>query len=632
MRPQRARGLRLPLGKSLLLLLFLALLCCVSCRTGVPAGQPEPLFTPDRGPEAARGRVSPVYEHWLYRQSLLEQAEAVRAAVPPLALWLRPGDRMDRDRLLTAAPTWAVFSLPDLPKPAARTLEAQLPALARAGIRGVWLRDILEEDTVWLPEGAPSGHRPISLRPAPALGSEEDFRSLTGALQAQGIQSGSPLLSPATGLGPDFMLQARASARQQGLYLLFALPDRLNGLFPGSASAWDCRLLTDAQVRRLREEKVIPGPLRQDAFLPRRAAWALTGEVAGVDGRTRRWVYRTLDTPFQPLLAFPDPSGLARGLLRASALETAGLRRQALSGLSLAGLSGLEPDDGTGDGRAGLSPAPLALADLARTLRRCGGWSLCLDASNPSERALALETADFAVWPDLVPLLREALASGSAAALARELRALLEASPDPSRLAYFSPAGAEAPAPAEPDAGPAELALRVRHLLLSLPLGLPGLAFLEAEVLGEGPQSPGGSALDLLARDALAARAELGLARGKRVRVLHPAEGLLITETYLPGGGRFFTALNCSGRPVRQSVSLPGLQGPLRSLTPTAPDPEQSAPGSCVFSLKARQAAHYLADAPSGRQALQGDLYGHDNPSCHSPGRIPAQRGDGQGA
>ena len=55
----------------------------------------------------------------------------------------------------------------------------------------------------------PGGGNVTALRFDTALGSEEDFDRAAGRLENIGLQLGGELPPSATGLGPDFILQAR---------------------------------------------------------------------------------------------------------------------------------------------------------------------------------------------------------------------------------------------------------------------------------------------------------------------------------------------------------------------------------------------------------------------------------------
>lgn len=575
---------------------------------------PSPLIMPGSAAQH-QGRVSPVYEQWLYRQSLLGQARELLAATPAeKTLWRHTAALQDRDLVRRAAPAWVEYTRDFAPQKLFSSLQAALPVLSGLGLTGVWLDQAGEPDTAWVPEEADHARRTVSLQLDPALGSAREWQSLVTSLQAHGLQSGMRMTEAATGLGPDFMLQARGSDRHQGLYALWEVPERLWSLLPPAKSDWDVHPLNGDMVQALRKEGILPGTLSQER-LSMTCGWAATGRVLTMDGQTRRLVYRYLATPWQPVLCWQDPSGRAKSLLAASLLQVTGLRRQTLCGVDLAGLTGLDVAPASADMRLALTPAPQALASLSQQIRRYGGWSLSLadteadkpapsgtDAGQLDLALLRAETdlglADFVQAPCLKGAIASALASGDATALANLLRRLTSL---PLQNCVFRvPSLKEVAGPAATAARSAETRTETRtetrsvaevrwdlaHLLCALPAGLPGLAFLPADCLLKARgQQVEPSAAGLMLTDVLKARAALDLSGARRVKISQPAKAVLVTTAALPGQGSLVTVLNFGAEPV--TLSLPLLSGSI-SLTPHA------STVSGALSLKARQAAHFL--------------------------------------
>ena len=610
---------------SCFLLSCLALFLVLGSLWGCTAREaPSPLVIPN-GAEAAqsRGRVSPVYEQWLYRQSLLGQARELLAATPAeKTLWRHTAALQDRELVRKAAPAWVVYTQDFAPQRLFASLQAALPVLASLSLTGVWLDQPNEPDTAWVPEKADHTRRTTSLHLDAALGSAEEWQQLVASLQAHGLQSGMRMTEAATGLGPDFMLQARGSDRHQGLYALWEVPERLWSQLPQAQSDWDVHPLDKTTVEALRREGILP-PLLSQERLPLSCGWAATGRVLTMDGQTRRLVYRYLGTPWQPVLCWQDPSGRAKSLLAASVLQVTGLRRQTLCGVDVTGFLGLDVAPAPTDTRLALTPAPQVLADLSQHIRRYGGWSLSLgdgriDAparacTHPDGRRLDLalaraetdlELADFVQAPCLETALATAIRLGDASALADLVRRLARLplkncvlrAPSLKELkeAGFTGAADAGTRAAKTQGDVRSLAEGRRdlaHLLCALPAGLPGLAFLPADCVLKAPTAPArGKAPDpsdagLLLADVLKARAALDLSGARLVKVSQPAKAVLVTMAALPGQGSLVTVLNFGAEPV--TLSLPVLSGSI-SLTP------HTNTVSGALSLKARQAAHFL--------------------------------------
>ena len=586
---------------------------------------------PDANPQ---GRVSPVYEQWLFRQSMLAQAETLLSSMPRTLLWRHSAHARNADPLLEAAPTWAVADVAVLGSDGIEKLNKALPTLASLSVSGLWLSRALESDLAWVPESVekandansagairdlPGAGRAVSFSLAPSLGSDKELSRLTQAFAGMGMQGGMAGVSAATGSGPDFMLEARGSSRHQGLYAMWEVPQNLFGLLPDANGPWDVKPLDDTVVARLREKNVIPGPLRQETDLsgPGRAGFAVTGEVLCVDGQTRRHVYRHAGTPLLPVLDWGHPRGGARTLLLASALRTTGVLRQALNGLDVSALAGLDRT-GTGTTPNPHEPAQTALGELASMVRRCGGWSLVLNPGSIDGAQCALEVADFVEAPGFSKAVQGAVETGDARGLANILESLKGM--ETSRLAFAAPSSTRRAGAGGMDkrntrpAGPGEFAGReaddgtppgstkeregrCAHLSQALSAGLPGLCLLDGEVLldrGFAKREAAPSSAALLLRDALEARTRLDLARGVLVQVEAISENALVAVVALPGGGHFVTALNFADKGATLRVNLRGAAG-LEALTPGAAIPQGVADGAFALTLEAGQAAHYLA-------------------------------------
>ncbi len=580
-----------PGGPLLALALALSLLQLPGC--AVP-DTPSLLVSPLPAGEEAGGRVSPVYEQWLYRQSMLAQATEASDAISGSPLVFRhTASRQDCELLLEAAPVWLVVDVARLSGPGLVTL-AEADSIPAAGL---WLARACEADTVWVPGSQTDVYRQASLRLRPGSGGEEALTELGNSLRKLGVQSGMTAMPTATGLGPDFMLQARGSERQRGMYVMYPVPDNRNALLPEAHSPWDCQPLDAAQTDALRQEGIIPGPLEQERQ-PADTLWAVTGPVLGVDGQTRRWIYRASGSPWRPVLCWQDPGLAARRALQGAIVLTTGLRRQTLTGLDLTGLAGLDRDAGDGSAPSG-SPAPQALRELGQQVRRLGGWSLVTAGHDISLMRTAFEDADFWLLPGLDKALEKALDSGDASELADLMKSLLTWNIPVQRIAFTGALpGSRQTSPlvrdVTDDTSRADLEKRFAHLAMALPCALPGLAFLDGGMLpGYGPTArPGHNALARLLEPVLAARRSLHLASGTLAGVLTPSSSSLAIITSAPSGRRVLTLLNFSHRPLSCALAV-GTQA--QSLTPDVQAPVYDG-GRLHFTLKACQAAHYLLD------------------------------------
>ena len=448
------------------LLLVLALGACAS-RHGRPgAGRAAPPA------QESLPRADPGYLQWLERQSMLGAAPELTAQVSGTErVWRNNAGARRTELLLRAAPNWLEVNPWHVSagRPAVKELAqaARLPGLpefmAGAGLGGIFLAPTGEKGDIWHQRkpSSPDGENVTGLRLDPVLGGDDDLAALTERLEQLQIQMGGELPPAATGLGPDFILQARRASRFDGLYAMLAVPRPLWRALPPATGEWDCRPLSVEAAAALRSEGLLPPELARD-HLPWASpgGWAATGEVRGADGQARRWAYRYSGHELRPVLLWQDPSGQARRVFSAAVIRHTGLQGQALAGLRLEALMGL---DAAPEGRAGeappgagqngfagisgtagraeaeealLAPGLEALDALSREVRRYGGWAMQDDVLPASLTPALLRTGvDFTRDSATAPAAAYALLSGDAAPLAAFLRAALASGADQSRVA-----------------------------------------------------------------------------------------------------------------------------------------------------------------------------------------------------
>lgn len=406
-------------------------------------------------------RADPGYVQWLERQSMLGQAAEFTAQVSGTErIWSNSAAARRVPLLLAAAPNWLIVdphalntNQPYFRAAAVSGLAAFMP---KAGLMGLFSAPTGERGDIWhtrTPQPA-DGNNVTSLRFDPALGTDADFEVLAARMDAAtstqaGIQLGGELPPAATGLGPDFILQARRASRFDGLYAMVAVPQKDWGLLPTVPEEWECLPLKPAVAATLADQGLLPRQLTRDN-LPwaTPGGWAATGEVRGADGQVRRWVYRYSQDPLRPVLLWQDPSGQARRIFSAAVIRHTGLQQQTLAGLRLEALMGLDvPSDvesstlartshQTANFWAALTPGLDALNEAGREIHRYGGWAMQDDVLPASLTEAVLATSvDFTRDAAVPAVAAYALLSGDAKPLANLLRASLAAGIDQSRMA-----------------------------------------------------------------------------------------------------------------------------------------------------------------------------------------------------
>ena len=635
--------------------------------------------SPQGRPPAVNGlpRADPGYLQWLERQSMLGAAPELAAQVSGTErLWLNSGEATRVPVLLRAAPNWLSLDAHSLAasQPLFRALtSARLPEkLPALGFEGLFLAPVGERADIWTaegatdagngPEGRPADRAPgvASFTPDAVWGTAEDFDRVAQRAEAAGVQLGGELPPAATGLGPDFILQARQAPRFGGVYAMISVPREAWGDLPDAKSEWDCRALDATAVARLAERGLLPRALLRDRLSwAAPSGWAATGEVRGVDGQLRRWVYRHGPDPLLPVLHWQDPTGRARRIFSAASIRQVGLEGQTLTGLRFEALLGLEvaPEGAAASDapeRAALAPGLEALDEAAREIHRYGGWAMQADALPAALAPLILAgPVDFNRDAATPGAAAEALLTGDAAPLAATLRASLDAGITQSRCAR-GPLGEGGVGPGAAGATPAALALRALGLearvpatpqekrdlreaclfLLGWRIGLPGLAFVSPQELtgaivpagtegvtplwdaaqgrtgAEAPlvfgplaeQGADASSFLFIVSRLLLARKASGLALGELVAVNGGRDGWVAALSALPDGGYWLTVGNASAK--RRSISVP-LPRAVASARDAAPDaaglapPRLAAGGRSVeVELDGRQCRHVLLGKP----------------------------------
>ncbi|MTJ91276.1 MAG: hypothetical protein F8N36_00180 [Desulfovibrio sp.] len=406
------------------------------------------------GSAALLPRADPGYLQWLERQSMLGSTQELTGQVSGTDLiWRNSASARRVPLLLTAAPNWFDVNPHSLAggQPALRALaQPGLDTLlTQVGFGGLFLAPTGEKGDIWSTHAASAqpdaasetGDNVTSLRIDPTLGAGDDFNRLAEKFDQAHMQMGGELPPAATGLGPDFILQARRASRFDGLYAMMAVPQKDWSILPTTAGEWDCLPLRETALVELRKRGIIPDMLRRDGVdWATPGGWAVTGEIRGADGQVRRWVYRYSGNALRPVLLWQDPSGQARRVFSASVIQHTGLQQQTLAGIRLEPLMGL---DAQAEGRIGtvgdagaLVPGIVALESLAGEVHRYGGWAVQDDILPPSLTRTVLATAvDFSRDSITPAAAGYALLSGDAAPLAALLKASLATGVDHSRLA-----------------------------------------------------------------------------------------------------------------------------------------------------------------------------------------------------
>lgn len=488
-------------------------------------------------------------------------------------MWLKGSGGDKPDILLEAAPNWLNVDASDFPSPLFAHLTSLIQLLPNDGLQGLYLGQIEEAAELWQSSNPATGV--TSLQLDSKAGDEDTFKRVIQEAEKANVQLGSTLLGAATGVGPDFILQTRMAPGSTGIYAMLEAPSQSWADFPAAKNEWDFHPLDPKQQAKLADEGLLPETLARDNLgWAKKSGWAITGEINGLDGKLRRWLFRYWQNPALPVLMWNDPFGQAKRILSAAVIQKTGLQRQSLAGLHMEALMGLEPAGAPEAFRISYSPGLEALGELAAQIHRYGGWALQADAvpenlitailagecdfcrDDPGELAgiASLLSGNSAFFIDLVKKRIQAslpasrLARGFAAKPALRLLPTLPAVQQAFQEAKIDNASSLSTALSENE--------RIKVFLLALRLGQPGLVFLSPAETGLAFRSHDSqNAAEI--HHLLHVRTAASLGQGKLIKAIKTGKSTGALLIQLPAGGYWLTVMNFAPDPTPFSAMLP---------------------------------------------------------------------------
>ena len=302
---------------------------------------------------------------WRHRYGEPQPREAVKHA--PVWLLDYPGSVITRENRSVIA-TWASPDLWD----ALRELGIDLlhigPVQRAGGVKGT---EYTPTTDGWFDR--------ISLELDPAIGTEEDYAKLVAVASKRKGSVAGDLVPLHTGLGPDFHLALRGYGDYPGVYTMVEIPKEDWKLLPEAEGPWGVALVPRPAAEKLAKKGYIPGLINSNDAAPEAktwSGWSASGEVPGVDGRTRRWVFLHYFKPSQPTLNWLDPSYAARRVVAGDATRNIVGRKTRILRLDAVPFLGIESKPGGTETLHFKHPlSVVGTNDTAMLIRKLGGWS-----------------------------------------------------------------------------------------------------------------------------------------------------------------------------------------------------------------------------------------------------------------
>jgi len=280
----------------------------------------------------------------------------------------------------------------------------------------------------------------ISFDIDPKLGTEEQMLQLSRVAAAHNAIVIDDIVPAHTGKGADFRLAEMAYGDYPGLYHMVEIREEDWELLPEVPPGRDSVNLEPPVVDRLHEKHYIVGQLQRVIFFEpgiKDTDWSVTGEVTGVDGKVRRWVYLHYFKEGQPSLNWLDPTFAAQQLIIGDALHAIDVAGARMLRLDANGFLGVER---RAEGTAWSEGHPLSVTGnqlLAGAIRKAGGFSFQeLNLTIDDIAAMSHGGADLSYDFITRPAYHHALVTGDTEFLRMMLREVHAFGIDPASLIH----------------------------------------------------------------------------------------------------------------------------------------------------------------------------------------------------
>ena len=274
----------------------------------------------------------------------------------------------------------------------------------------------------------------------PTYGTQDEFKAISRMAAAHNAVVIDDVIPSHTGKGPDFELACARHADWPGLYHMVEIDEEDWALLPELPEGEDAVNLPPPVVDALVEKEYIVGHLQRVIFFEpgvKETDWSATGEITGVDGVVRRWVYLHYFKAGQPSLNWLDPSFAAQQLVAGDAMHSIDVLGARGLRFDANGFLGIER---RADGSAWSESHPLSVTGnqlLGGLVRKAGAFSFQeLNLTVDDIAAMSGGGADLSYDFITRPAYHHALVSGDTAFLRLMLRTVHDHGIDPASLIH----------------------------------------------------------------------------------------------------------------------------------------------------------------------------------------------------
>lgn len=367
----------------------LALVSLTACSLPIGSRQPAATSQLEEAREAQQPWVSAEYIDWLESRSMLEQSRALTPLVSGQGMqWRREYAKPQARAVVQKASVWvlgypgSVITRPDQSVIDTWGDPALWKVFDEIGIDLLHTGPVKRSGGIVRKEYTPTidgWFDRISLEIDPALGTEEEYRHMVETAEKSGGLIAGDLVPLHTGKGADYLLALRAYEEYPGMYTMVEIREEDWPLLPPVKDPWKTALVSNELADELTQMGYIPGrinPADADPQVRSSSGWSATGEVLGVDGKVRRWVFLHVFKPGQPVLNWLDPSSAGQQAIDGDVVRTIVDLGAKVVRMDAVPFLGLAPQEETS--LAAYYQHPLSILGtnyLAFLVRKLGGWS-----------------------------------------------------------------------------------------------------------------------------------------------------------------------------------------------------------------------------------------------------------------
>lgn len=436
---------------SLFFTIILTCLYCSACQSSRSAATAAATASADTAADTRLPRADSRYIGWLEKESIFNAIpEKIKIVSGTQFAWNFSSAKHDKENILAVSPVWLQlnpFKLAYNDQTPLKIFLNNTKLLKDAQINGLYFypsksasfEDLYDNST----EKRSKQYSPTSLSLAKNIGTEKDLLQLG----LQQIYTAGNVLPASLGIGSDFLLALHGVREYPGLFMMVEVPKQLWHILPPAdkQNSFTPAELSPAQLQQLKEAGLIPHSFYRDYFkdFPL-SSFAVSNEITGYDGVTRRWLYRYVNNPYTSVLNFYDPSFQTQRIIAGSLIEEIGILKQGLISISVQDIWGQESvlDTAKTKNISALTypqPALYTLENINRAAHGYGAWTFCRDTFAPELiKLLQKAQTDFAADTLLMPALEQAFIQENNAPLVKAFHYLQEQKIDEQSLWHGS--------------------------------------------------------------------------------------------------------------------------------------------------------------------------------------------------